>query len=309
MMKPVESPTTAVGVVVARFQVDRLTAAHIELLETVMARHPKVVVVLGVAPLIGRPNNPLDVEARMQMIRSVFPGVILVAHPNHRNDTVWSLGLDRLLALHCPLQTCTLYGARDSFLPHYLGKYPTCMLESADHMSVSGSAVRGRLSQAAIDSPEFRAGVIVGASQGYPRMDRAVDIAVFDDAGRLLLGRKLGEELYRFPGGYCEISTPDDETDARREVMEETGLETGPLIYLGSCNIPDWRYLGERGGIRTSFFATKRCYGSAKAGDDLDSLHWTEWATFQLGYPSMLMPEHQGLGRLLCDKWTTDLFV
>jgi len=62
-----------VGIIIGRFQVHQLTQAHKELIQFVIDRHTKVVIFLGLSPLLVTRNNPLDFESRKQMILKEFP--------------------------------------------------------------------------------------------------------------------------------------------------------------------------------------------------------------------------------------------
>ena len=50
---------------------------------------------------------------------------------------------------------------------------------------------------------------------------------------KLLLQKRLDNEIWDLPGGLMELGETPEET-ARREVCEETGLELGPLHLLGA---------------------------------------------------------------------------
>jgi hypothetical protein len=116
-----------VGVVIGRFQTHELTAGHIELLTEVEKRHPKVIVLLGLSPLMVTTRNPLDFESRKQMIAEQFPDfTILYVKDIPGNDRAWSESLDQIVGDNLtPTQSAMLYGSRDSFVPSYVGRYPT----------------------------------------------------------------------------------------------------------------------------------------------------------------------------------------
>src|SRR5690348_16639468 len=115
-----------VGVIVARFQVHDLTEAHKALIRHVTEEHEKVIIFLGLSPLPTTRNNPLDFEARKQMILAEFPDVNVLYVRDQFADDVWSRKLDEQVQdLLAPGQTAVLYGSRDSFIPHYEGRFPT----------------------------------------------------------------------------------------------------------------------------------------------------------------------------------------
>ncbi|NBQ70140.1 MAG: NUDIX domain-containing protein [Nitrosomonadaceae bacterium] len=302
-MEPVQPKPTPVGALVGRFQVDRLHEAHVELIQSVCNRHDKVIIVLGVSRVVGSRNNPLDVEARAQMIRAIFPDVLIVAHKDCRTDEEWSEKLDELLGTYCPVQPVTLYGGRDSFLPHYKGRYRTVELESSTVVSTSGTAIRARLSQKALNSPEFRAGAIWGAHQGWPRVVPTVDVAIFNgDFTKILLARKPGETGWCFVGGFCDPRSTSYEADAKREAIEETGLEVDDFRYICSVNVKDWRYRSEVDQIRTTLFSCRRVFGAAKANDDIAELQWFDYpipGCGTLGQCNEIIEEHRDLMRCL----------
>lgn len=296
-MEPKPTIKTQVGALVGRFQVDRLHEAHKDLIHSVQQLHDKVIVFLGVSSLIGSPNNPLDYDLRAKMIHDEFPGVIVLPQRDCRTDEEWSHNLDLQLDTVAPAQTVTLYGGRDSFLPHYKGKFHTQELEAQTLVATSGSAIRRRLSVAALNSPEFRAGAIWAAQQGYHRVIPTVDIVIHDTNNhRVLLGKKLNSPLWRFIGGYADVNSETFEQDARRETMEETGLELASIEYLGSFKVPDWRYRGERDTVRTTLFYGPVLYGAARPSDDISEVSWINEQQFtNLSFAENIVEEHTAL--------------
>ena len=69
----VKTDSYDVGVIVGRFQVPELHPGHIDLIQTVCDAHDKVVIFLGLSPLMVTRENPLDFESRKQMILAKFP--------------------------------------------------------------------------------------------------------------------------------------------------------------------------------------------------------------------------------------------
>ena len=67
----------------------------------------------------------------------------------------------------------------------------------------------------------------------YPTSYTTVDIAIMDDERKSIwLGRKKGETLYRFIGGFSDPTTESLEADAKRETLEETHIELSEPEYL-----------------------------------------------------------------------------
>ena len=259
--------SAAVGALVARFQVHELHPAHKELIEYVCDQHDKVLIVLGLAIPRGTINNPLDLQARMRMVREDYPDVELAYIEDMESDQAWSEKLDKVISAHTtPSQTVMLYGGRDSFVRHYTtGKYPTQELES--DVVFSGEELRKEVSRRSVPrSRDFRAGAIWQAFNRYPAPIPTVDVGVWK-GDKLLLVRKAEESLWRLPGGFCDVDSDSDEQDARREVAEEAGIEISDPRYVCSMKVDDWRYRNERDKIRTTLFEADYMFGHLEPRD------------------------------------------
>jgi len=276
-----ESYDTAV--IVGRFQVDELHTGHVDLIQSVCDEHEKVIIFLGLSPVVNTKNNPLDFESRKQLILSSFPDVNVLYIKDVNADELWSKTLDKQIGdLVSPNHSVVLYGSRSSFLEPYKGKYPTIELEPDSY--ISGTDIRTRVSKRVKGSPDFRAGVIWASANRFPTVFTTVDVAIFnDDYSKILLGRKETESKFRLIGGFSEVRDKSFEHSAAREMMEETGLATGSGVsdftYLGSYNIDDWRYRGEVDGIRTMLYAVRPMGGGARPGDDIYELRWFDLTT------------------------------
>lgn len=267
-----------VGVVVGRFQVNNLHIGHEDLLNEVLERHEKVIVLLGVSPLAVSRENPLDFEARERMLKQWEPKLTVLPIYDAGSDEYWSGQLDATLAqVVSPTQSVILYGGRDSFIKHYSGSHKTQELEHAQETFYSGSEVRDRLRRSVINSDDFRAGVIWAAYNQYPKVVPTVDVAIYnEDETKLLLGRKPGEDYWRFVGGHADPNKDSYELDAMRELHEEAGsnLNVTPMEYIGSFYIDDWRYRNESDAIKTIFFKTRVLWGRPEPGSDISELRW-----------------------------------
>ena len=267
---------TDTGVIVARFQTHKLHEAHVDLIRTVCEKHDKVIIFLGLSPLKTTQNNPLDFESRKQMILEKFPKVNVLYIKDNPSDYIWSKKLDESIKdLLGPTQTATLYGGRDSFITHYHGNFPTTELIPESY--VSGTEMRKSISRTVMNSEQFRAGIVFATHNQYPVVIPTVDIAILNEGlTKLLLGRKDDEKQFRFIGGFSEPQYDSYEQNARREVMEETGIEIGELKYLGSTKIDDWRFRGETNQIVTLFYMAVSLFGAARASDDICEVKWFE---------------------------------
>lgn len=300
-----------VGVIVARLQVPELHQAHKELIQSVVENHSKVVIFLGLSPCKTTFNNPLDFEARKQMVLQAFPSVNVLYIKDHPSDEQWSRNLDgQIEDILGPSQKAVLYGSRDSFLKCYTGRFPTIELEPIRY--ISGTELRKEVSNRVKANSDFRAGVIWAVGNQFPACISTVDIVIIDpDRYRFLVAKKPTETQYRFVGGFTNPNSDSNEVDAARETREETGLEVGPMVYLGSAKINDWRYRSEQNKIRTSFFATKYIFGAPTAADDISEVCW--WSLDQLEKPLVdqlkqnIVPEHHVLVDMLAKSLNNGL--
>ena len=291
-----------VAVVVARFQVPALSEPHRELIQNALAHHDRVIIILGLAAITGRRNNPLDFESRKQMLTTEFREELdrltilyIKDQPTHKG---WNKELDRIIQDHVGDRSVVLYGGRGSFLDIYQGKFPTEELVSDRH--ISGTAIREQARRRAQNSPEFRAGVVYNAHQQYPTCFPTVDIALFsEDGARILLARKEAEHSYRFIGGFADPGSPSYEADAKREVQEETGVQVSEPTYVGSMLIDDWRYRSEVDKIKTLLFAATVLFGHPEANDDIAEVRWFDYAKLA---ESDLVYEHRPLLAMLRER-------
>jgi bifunctional NMN adenylyltransferase/nudix hydrolase len=267
-------PKPDYGIIVGRFQTHTLHKGHIDLIESVRSTCNRTIIILGLSDLRTTKRNPLDYQSRKVMLETHFPDISVLYHSDQPSDDTWSQSLDEIIQKHTtPSATVMLFGARDSFLKHYKGRYPTQELESE---TIYSATEERRLIGLQIPKNEhFRAGVIWATQNQYPTAYTTVDIAIFNEKEDcILLGRKSKETKFRFIGGFSSPETETFEADARREVKEETGIEITDPIYVGSAKIPDWRYRSEESAIKTLLFKAKYQFGKAEASDDIAEIKW-----------------------------------
>ena len=265
-----------VGVIVARFQVHNLTEGHIDLIRQVVDSHYRTIIVLGLSPVKCTTYNPLDFEARRQMILSEFPNITVLYINDMYNDVDWSNNLDNLIKqMVGPKDKIYLYGSRDSFIKYYSGKYECVEIEQTVY--VSGTDVRKIASKNVKGTPDFRKGVIWAVNNQYSKCLPTVDACIYtkDKQGnvKILLGKRNTEPKYRFVGGFVPSGETFEET-VIREVQEETCLDIKNPKYLKSFLINDWRYRQESDKITTSLFLCKYPGREPKPNDDVDELRW-----------------------------------
>lgn len=273
-IKPDFDPSQAeIGVIMARFQVADLHEGHIQLIDTVLHYHKKVIIFLGVSKKDADKNSPLDFANRKTMIQSLYPNIVVLPQRDVRDDITWSRNLDNQISLPFGEKTAVIYGGRDSFIPHYKGKYK--VIEVLPKTPVNGTNERLQISREVIPSIDFRKGIIYQTYNQRPVTYPTVDIVAYNDKNEILLGRKQNEKHFRFIGGFVDRNDKSYELAAKREFSEETsGCELSDLEYVCSSKVDDWRYAKSESGIMTTLFASKLLWGNPKPSDDIAELKW-----------------------------------
>lgn len=299
----IKSEKYGVGVVIGRFQVPELHSSHNELIKHVTSEHPKVIILLGVSSMKGTRSNSLDFQMRRQMIQGDYPDINILLIEDCVSDEIWSKNVDKIInSVITPGQKVVLYGSRDSFISHYHGRFPTLVLEADS--TCSGTEIRNQVSIQAVNSPDFRKGVIWSAYNQFPRVFTTVDIAVVKynserNDNQILLARKPNEKLYRFVGGFAEPNSECFELDALRELHEEVGaIEVTHPKYLGSFKVQDWRLAKEVDKVKTLFFVCDYMFGQAVADDDIEEVKWFWKSEINENY---IVLEHRKMFNTLLD--------
>lgn len=279
------------GIIVGRFQCPELHEGHKDLISHVMRRNDKLVVVIGTSAAIYTDKHPLPFDTRAQMILDKFPFVDVLQLEDHPSDEQWCKNLDELVKEY---KNITLYGSRDSFLKVYTGDNKTEEFEPI--REASSTKIREEIASRPFIShnKEFRKGMIHVIENRRPVVYPTVDIAILnDDTTKILLGRKKGQKLWVFPGGFVDPKDFSFKDAAIREMKEEVvGIEDWQgmeLIYTGK--VEDYRYIGTKDSILTSLFITY-ISGSVKAGDDLEKVRWYTLKDFDV---KILAPSHHKL--------------
>lgn len=288
--------TTQHGVIIGRFQTPELHSEHIKLIQYVLDRHEKVILFLGVSPTLANKKHPMDFITRKYMIEEQFGISKLTIMPlsDNKSNEIWSKQLDSKIKEVFPLGSVTIYGSRDSFIPYYSGTNKTLELEP--EVFISATDIREVASKKVIGSSEFRAGIIYSVYNQFPVVYSTVDVAIIKD-DEILLGQKLGETQWRFIGGFVDTTDESDEAAAKRETLEETGLEVADLKYICSMPVNDWRYRGIKDrSIMTRFFKAKYIFGCPTPQDDINALKWFK-LTPEL--ENILVEEHKKLFKKL----------
>lgn len=289
-----------VGVVIGRFQVPKLHPGHLHVISQAN-RHRKLMILVGRSQnksLITK-KDPLDFESIRIMIQSTFPHAVIAPLLDQPDDEVWSKNVDVKIREHFPLyasaKEVTLYGGRDSFIPHYHGQF---FVNTADDVNMgSGTEIRQAVGATVHNSEDWRCGVIYAAHNIYPLVNMAVDIAVMREESVLLVQKPNNPGKWRFPGGFVDMSDTSLESAATREILEEVSMAVSEVEYLGSRKVKDWRDT-EDTSIQTALFLCHYLYGSVQVKDDLagGESHW-----FPINDSLLKLPwadDHQELARM-----------
>ena len=272
-----ENPTQA-GVLIGRFQVPEIHKGQRNTIEAVFARHKRVIILLGVSPVRISNRNPLDFLTRKLMIEKAFPKAIVMPIKDMPDDLNWSKAVDSHIEDAIGDMSVTLYGSRDSFIPHYFGRYKTVELPAS--LDLSGTQAREAASNEIRGERAYRVGIIYASSNRYAISYQCVDAIIWRAVDKkILLGRKKTDKAgqWRFIGGFVN---PDDESldvAASREAIEETGgISLHPPKYLFSMRVSDWRYTKEKDKIMTAVFSLEYMFGLPVPTDD----YFTAMPTF-----------------------------
>lgn len=306
-----------IGVVIARFQVEKLTTAHKKLLDWVYANHPRMIVFLGISPAILSRRDPLNYDSRRMMVQKEYPNSEIIGIKDVGiSNKAWSNKLDTSINERYPLANVALYGGRDNFSKRYLGKYKVIDLTIAipeqfsEMGDVSGTHERSEtVFGGPRNSADFRAGVIYAAYQQYPKVFATVDIAILEHRETgwwVILGQRPHNADLRFPGGFTDPTDESYEAAAIREAKEETNMAVFNLEYITSRQVDDWRYPGPD-RIVTTLFATD--IFDVNPIEGLDDLTTPQWYSVDDLDPERITPEHRVLWthlRKYCDEKTRD---
>lgn len=263
-----------VAVIIGRYQTHVLHAEQIRMIDEVVKRHKHTIIVIGNSLMRGTIANPLDFRARKAMIQEKFPKIdILYINDIPKDNALWSTNLDKLIKDNTGAnETVAIYGSKDTFISKYNGKYDTFAFEASSF--VSADELRRQATSNYQPNEQYRAGIVAAQANRFPTAYQTIDVAIVDDNGRLLMGRKPTETKWRFIGGFSDPNSASLEADARREAQEETGVEIDGIIYLGSLKINDSRYMFEVDCIKTAFFVGKYIFGRPQGNDDIAEVRW-----------------------------------
>ena len=270
-----------IGVIIGRFQVCELHEGHLDLFDQVYKLSHKLVILVGTTVAKNTQHDPLDYATRELMLQNYFWNADIHSLADQKTNDHWSDNIDELLMGLYPNDDITLYGMRDSFIPHYTGGLEVVQL-TAKEPKHNGTDLRKALSQKPLDHPAFRRGCMYQSVHRWPISYQAVDLAILNlSTNEILLGRREHEIEWRFPGGIVDPSDKSLEEAVKREGREEvTGIEIDHLQYVSSRRVKDYRYEGREDQVMTAFYKAQYIFGAPKAGDDLFEVKWFDLHDF-----------------------------
>jgi bifunctional NMN adenylyltransferase/nudix hydrolase len=277
-----------VAIVVGRFQVPELTEGHKSLFRQIstMFNPDSILVGVGISAAKLTKTNPLDFNTRKiklnYWLETQFDHITITPIPDQESNQEWYKSLDNLITMTYPNSEVKLFGGRDSFLDLYKsfgGKFDYEIVETTNE--ISATEVRQNIANNPGYSKEFSSGIIYATMNQYPKVYPTVDIAIYNDHGEVLLGRKPAESKFRFIGGFVDPKDICLEETGLREAYEEAGFlpnnyadRHNQMEYVCSMKMDDWRYRNTPDTIHTTLFAIRDSGGSLNPGDDIAELKW-----------------------------------
>ena len=219
--------------------------------------------------------------------------IIINTIKDHTNFDTWQNNLHKEIieVQEDAWQNVLLFGSRDSFLKTYTGHHK--VKEIPQFREVSATEIRKNIRP--IKSYDFKAGVIWSQENRFPIVYSTVDICVWNsDMNKILLGRKPGNTLWQFPGGFVDVTDKNLIGAVKRELKEECPyISVHQPFYTNSFQIEDFRYAHTKDQIMTHFFeavSRRRADGKEKmiAGDDLEEIKYFTRAEAK----RIIIPQH-----------------
>ena len=291
-----------VGVIVARFQVDKLHDGHKYLIDHVRARHKDVLIVLGVHGGVRTKKDPLTFAEREIMVRQSMQRKLRIKplNDNPISHVFWARNLDALIQREFPGRRAVLYGSRNSFIEQYLEfeghAFRTRYVKP--HYMHSGSFIRANIQP--VRTKAGRAAVIYAEEHRPDFIYSASDLVIEDPitGNVLVIGKRIHEGLFSFMGGHAmKTDRNGAETVVRERTEEIRGIEIGEARYIGNATIHDPRYRGTDDDVMSTLYHANYLGGTPEPDDDADSVHWIK----PLDFDEALVPWHRPLGRLFVE--------
>jgi bifunctional NMN adenylyltransferase/nudix hydrolase len=306
------------GVIYAPFQVVQLTEAHVTAIEELDRFSTQLIFALPVRRISPSKDSPLSFQQRQTMLLSYYPDALVVPVPDHKYPADKVKALESAVrALFSEFRGAILH-TDEAFAKLYSENGGKWEVEEAPFLA-GEKAHRKNMRETSLPVPKsfdiaevFAMGLRYGAINAmnnqfpisWPTVDICIKRVIFPKTF-YLLGKKPGENGWRFSGGFKDRQDPNYETAVLREAGEEV-LKAGvdpsaaltPPKYIGSMNVNDWRYANETDGITTLFYQVEFIGTDDQilAGDDLAATQW--FASDEIN-DGMLEGEHVKLWAML----------
>ena len=281
-----------IGVIIGRFQTLKLQKKQIDFIQKLLDEHEEVIIFLNITPVKLSKKNPFDFTMRREMIKEIFPNIVIIPLADNPNQKIWNEEVDQKIKEIYPTQEALLYVSKNL----YEGEFEA--VEIGEIADLSEKELSKEEADELRGIANFRAGVVFAVSNQYPKVFSTVDVAILR-GDEVLLGRKSHQMLFRFIGGFVDPTDDSFEQAAKREAQEETGVEVENLQYVGTARIDDWRYRHEVDKIITTLFTADYVAGDAIAQDDIAEIKWFKINDLTA---NDFVIEHQVLWRLLAEK-------
>lgn len=298
-----------IGFVVGRFQNTKLHQGYLNLFKDLLETEEKFVIVMSQTQIMPTSRNPFTIEERVEILRKELLThglydrfLTFLVVQDRSSDELWSQELDEIIKTYCKdqgfMNVPTLYGSRDSFFPYYSGSLRNVEVETSVPL-MSSTKCREDLHRSAEEHfgvESYYVGKIRALKQQFPKVYPCVDIAIIC-LGKLLLGRKPHEKLFRFPGGFVDPTDSSYEDAALREAREECGasIELSYPRYVASLRVNDWRYKNEIDKIVSTLFVCHLLGNNEPiAGDDLQEVKWFSIEDLK-NNSDFILPGHRSL--------------
>jgi len=304
-IKPTIDPKEfEVGVIIGRFQTNKLHQGHRDLINFALDNHKKVIILLGMSKMPNTTKNPLDFASRKLMIQKEFPTVNILPISDTKTNEKWSEEVDKIVAIPYGEKPTVIYGSRDSFIPYYSGVNSVIELEPSE--TYNATNIRKEIARETLDSEDFRAGVIYSTFNHKPEIRPMVFTLVQNFKGEILLAKYKDEKYYHLLGDFVNDTDGNFEQTSTRNLNEVTSnnINVNNFRYITSTKFTDWRHKGESTSIMSTIMLADYNFGTGySALKDLE----TKWVKVQdlsnfYGVRTKIAPEYRDIISNLIDK-------
>ncbi len=282
-------------VIIGRFQTNRLHEGHKELIRAAKATGNDVLILIGCTDAVGTDKNPLDFETRKHLFNTYFNNTLIKPLYDMPSNKDWSDSIDNIIN-EIGYKEAVIWGGRDNNIENYYsGKHSIKIIDQVGNHSAT--KIRKDIKQKAIDCPNFRAGIIYHIENRYPIVYSTVDIALINNKGEILMGKK--GDKFMFIGGFVDVSDSSLLNTAYRELNEETGIFGGKmkLEYYNSFKVDDLRYKNTKDCIMTHLFIGK--HNKLPKEEEITDKEFTEFRYLNRQDINLVSPAHKYMFELL----------